>query len=161
MGTLLVPVDGSPGASIALGAATALARASGAQIELLEVVVPVPAPSYAALPGMTLGGFIDPAWEAETLHSARAYVQHMARRLRDAGNQAEGHVALGDVSSQIALCADAVRADMIIMSTHAIRWPGDATLSSVADAVLRSGHRPVLLVRREPPAGDGAGEPAY
>jgi nucleotide-binding universal stress UspA family protein len=106
---------------------------------------------------MTLGGFIDPAWEAEALHSAREYVGNMAQHLRDAGLQAEGHVALGEIASQIALCADAVRADMIVMSTHAVRWPGDATLSSVADAVLRGSNRAVLLVRREPPAGDGDG----
>ena len=151
--TLLVPIDGSPGASLALAAASALARASGARIELLQVVLPVPAAAYAALPGMTLGGTIDPAWETEALASAQSYVEHMARRLRDTGHTADGHVAVGDVANQITLRADAADADMIVMSTHAIRWPADATTRSVAEAVLRTGNRPLLLLRREPLAG--------
>ena len=151
--TLLVPIDGSPGASLALAAASALARVSGAHIELLQVVVPVPAPAYAALPGMTLGGTIDPAWETEALASARSYVEHMARRLSETGHTAGGHVAVGEVANQIALSADAADADMIVMSTHAIRWPVDATTRSVAEAVLRTANRPLLLLRREPLAG--------
>jgi nucleotide-binding universal stress UspA family protein len=152
--SLLVPVDGSPGGSIALGAAAALARASGAKIVLLDVVVPVPASVYAALPGMTLGGLIDPAWEQEALDSARGYVGSLARHLREQGLSAETHVALGDVSTEIIQCSDAVDADLVVMSTHALRWPGDANVASVADSVLRGGGRPVLLVRREPPAGE-------
>ncbi len=158
LGSLLVPVDGSPGGSIALAAATALARATAARIALIEVVVPAPASAYATLSGMTLGGFIDPAWEAEAHRSAGAYVANMADHLRNAGIAADGHVAIGEIPDQVCLCASAVGADMIVMSTHAVRWPGDALVSSVADAVLRMGNRPVLLLRREHPAGDTEGD---
>jgi hypothetical protein len=51
-------------------------------------------------------------------------------------------------------CAEAVDADVVLMSTHALRWPGQANVGCVADGVLRCGRRPVLMVRREPPAGD-------
>jgi nucleotide-binding universal stress UspA family protein len=152
--TLLVPVDGSPGGSIALGVATALAGPTGAKIVLLNVVVPVPAAAYAALPGMTLGGFIDPAWEQEALVSVRSYIDKIARHLRDAGLTAETHVAVGQVQTEIVRCADTVDADVVLMGTHALRWPGQANVGSVADGVLRCGRRPVLMVRREPPAGD-------
>jgi nucleotide-binding universal stress UspA family protein len=154
--TLLVPVDGSPGGSIALGAAVPLARASGARIVLLEVVVPVPASAYAALPGMTLGGSIDPTWEQAALASARVYVDQLAQRLGERGQQTESRVALGDVGAQIIQCAEAVDADLVVMGTHALRWPSQANVGSVANGVLRGGSRPVLLVRREPPAGETA-----
>jgi nucleotide-binding universal stress UspA family protein len=76
--TLLVPVDGSPGASLALGVALAMTRASAARIVLLDVVVPLAAPAFGDLPGMTLGGFIDPAWEQLAQTSAHAYVEALA-----------------------------------------------------------------------------------
>ena len=44
---------------------------------------------------------------------------------------------------------------MPIMSTHAVVWPLQAYLGSVADTVLHDG-RPVLLIRREAPVGDTA-----
>src|SRR5207237_388580 len=154
--TLLVPVDGSPGGSIALGVATALAGANGARIVLVDVVVPVPVAAYAALPGMTLGGFVDPAWEQEALDSARHYVDNIAHHLHDGGLTAEGHVAVGEVQAAIVRCAEAVDADLVLMGTHALRWPGQANVGSVADGVLRYGGRPVLMIHREPPAGDMA-----
>ena len=40
--SLLVPVDGSPGAALALGAAIGLAQATGASLRLVQVVVPIP-----------------------------------------------------------------------------------------------------------------------
>jgi hypothetical protein len=40
------------------------------------------------------------------------------------------------------------------LTVHDILWPADANVSSIANSVLRSGGRPVLLVRREPRAGE-------
>jgi nucleotide-binding universal stress UspA family protein len=152
--TLLVPVDGSPGGSLALAAATALARMTGARIVLLDVVVPIEAQELAALPGMTLGGFIDPAWEELAHTSARTYVEGLARRLRDARFTVEAHVTTGQVGNEIIRYANDFNADLIVMSTHATASPGQAYLSSVAGGVVRAGHRPVLLVRREVPAAE-------
>jgi nucleotide-binding universal stress UspA family protein len=152
--TVLVPVDGSPGGSIALGMAVALARSTGANIALLDVVVPVPASVYAALPSMTLGGFIDPAWEQAALTCAQTYLATIARHLRESGLTVDPHLAVGEVPTEIVQCAEAVQADLVVMSTHALRWPTQANVASVADDVLRCGHRPVLMVRREPAAGE-------
>src|SRR5262249_15567482 len=100
LGSLLVPVDCPPGGTIARGAATALGRATGAKIVLVEVVVPVPGSAYGVLPGMTLGGFIDPAWDQEALKSARSYVDNLARHVRETGLTVECRVALGDVATE-------------------------------------------------------------
>lgn len=156
--TLLVPVDGSPGGSLALAAARALCHARGSCIILLNVVVPVPSEAFAALPGMTVGGYIDPEWEDVARTTARLYVESLARRLHDVGVDSEGRVATGDVAAEILRCADEVEADMIVMSTHSVAWPARAYVSSVADRVLREGSRPVLLVRREAPVGEPASQ---
>jgi nucleotide-binding universal stress UspA family protein len=152
--TLVVPVDGSPGDSVALGVATALASATHAKIVLVDVVVPVPAAVYAALPTITLGGFIDPAWEQAALDAARSYVDNIADHLHERSITVEALVAVGEVQAEIVKSAEAVEADMVLMGTHTLRWPGQANVGSVADGVLRRGRRPVLMVRREPPPGD-------
>jgi nucleotide-binding universal stress UspA family protein len=96
---VLVPVDGSPGAALALAAARALTRPGEARITLMDVVVPVPAAAYAGLAGMTVGGYID--------------------------------------------------ADVIVMSTHSVKWPARLFVGSVAEHIIRESARPVLLVTRE------------
>lgn len=147
--TLLVPIDGSPGGSLALAAACALARAAHSRIVLVDVVVPVPAEAVTALPGMTVGGFVDPVWEDLARTSAHEYVEGIARRLQASGIETEARVATGDIAEEIMLVATEVNADAIVMSTHTVSWPARAYAASVADHVIRQGVRPVLLVRRE------------
>jgi nucleotide-binding universal stress UspA family protein len=158
MRTLLVPIDGSPGGSLALAAARALAHAAASRIVLVQVVVPVPAQAFAALPGMTVGGYIDPEWEDLARTCAHMHVQGVASRLKQVGLECETRVATGDVGAEILRCAEEVDADIVVMSTHSAAWPARAYLSSVADRVLREGNRPVLLVRREPPAGEAGSD---
>ncbi len=160
MRTLLVPIDGSPGGSLALAAARALAQPAESRIVLLEVVVPVPTEAFAALPALTLGGYIDPEWEEIARSAAQSYVESLARRLAKTGVPCETRVTTGDVASEIIRCANELSADAVVMSSHAIAWPGQAYLGSVADQVVRNGNRPVLAVRREPPAGEPPVEPA-
>jgi nucleotide-binding universal stress UspA family protein len=147
--TLLVPVDGSPGGSLALAATLALARSADSRIVVLNVVVPVPSEAVAALPGMTVGGFVDPAWEDLAHTSADAYVAGLAGRLQASGIETEARVATGEIPDEIVRCAVEVDADIIVMSTHVVGWPARAYVASVANQVIRMGQRPVLLVRRE------------
>jgi nucleotide-binding universal stress UspA family protein len=118
---------------------------------LLDVVVPIPSEAFAALPGMTVGGYIDPTWEDLARSSACSYVEGIARRFRTLGFETEARVATGDVPNEILRCASQIDADAIVMSTHKLAWPARAYLPSVADHVIRQGVRPVLLVKREPP----------
>jgi nucleotide-binding universal stress UspA family protein len=148
--TLLVPVDGSPGGALALGAALALARATGAAAHLLEVVVPVPL--YAGYPAdVAMPLYVDPSWDEEALASARGYVESLAAKLRHHGVEADGRAVLGQVTPTILTTAEEVDADLIVMSTHALTGPARAILGSVADAVVRAARRPVFLLRRDAP----------
>jgi nucleotide-binding universal stress UspA family protein len=103
--TLLVPLDGTPGGALALAAAQAVASATQGRVVLLRVVVPVPAEAFAALPGMSVGGYIDPEWEDLARASARAYVEGVASRLRECGVAAQPRVATGNIGSEILRCA--------------------------------------------------------
>jgi nucleotide-binding universal stress UspA family protein len=121
----------------------------GATMKLLQVAVPISTNVYAGDPygGM---GYIDPAWDEETLASARSYVESMVKRLSDNGVIVDGEARQApDVANTIVAMADEVEADLIVMSTHALTGPARALLGSVADAVVRSAHCPVLLVHRE------------
>ena len=145
---LLVPMDGSPGGAVALGTAVGLAQATGAALKLVDVAVPISLGVYAAY---EYGGisYIDPAWDQGTLASARTYVDGIVTRLRGAGMLVDGEARLEpDVADTIVTVAEAAGADLIVMSTQALTGPARALLGSVADAVVRSSHCPVLLLHR-------------
>ena len=64
------------------------------------------------------------------------------------GNFVERLVVEGAVAPSIHAVAEETDADMVVMSTHALTGLARAVLGSVADAVVRTSQRPVLLVRR-------------
>jgi nucleotide-binding universal stress UspA family protein len=121
--TLLVPVDGTPGGTLALAMAVPIARACNARIVLLQACVSDPM-------------------------SAETYADRIAARLRRVGLPADGRAALGVPGTAIVASAAEVDADLIVMSTHGRRGPLRSVLGSVADEVVRKCQRPVLLVPR-------------
>jgi nucleotide-binding universal stress UspA family protein len=157
---ILVPVDGSAGGALALAHAVPLARAAGARIVLVEVAVSLVSATVLAgamASAAAYGGqfYFDPTWDEESLERARNHVTRLADRVRQSGVETEGRAVLGTAERQSTVVADAltqtaddVSADLIAMSTHALTGPARAVLGSVADAVVRSSYRPVLLVRR-------------
>jgi nucleotide-binding universal stress UspA family protein len=151
IGTLLVPVDGSPGGALALGSAVALAHATHARVVLLQVVVPLAFVIARSGVGATMGPvYYDPAWDEELLTSAQGYVSGLAARLQRNGINAEGRVVEGqDVLMTITETTDQVDPDLIVMSTHALTGAARAVLGSVSDGVVRTTGHPVLLVRQE------------
>jgi nucleotide-binding universal stress UspA family protein len=143
LATLLVPVDESPEGQLALGAATRLAERAGARVTLVEAIPPLPA-SMASIP-------VDPGWEAAALSRAQAFLGDVTARLVGRGIATEAVVRSGEIPRTIVSVADEVAADLIVMSTRALGGPDRALLGTVADEVVRTANRPVLLVRRDPP----------
>ena len=137
---LLVPLDGTPEAAVAVLPALTLARATGASMHLIRV-------SLAALGVPPL----DEAVEAER------GLERVAAELVTHGVAVSTAVRRGDAAEQIVAEARQRDADLIVMSTHALTGPARALLGSVADAVVRTSHRPVLLVRRDAPFVSAAG----
>ena len=147
--TILVPVDGTPGGSLALGAGIQLARASGARIVLLDVAVPVPFWMFSDQFGVMASTYVDPKWDEEALDAARGYVQGLAERVSLSGVQTEARAALGDPGEIIAQVARETYADLVVMSTHALTGLARSVMGSVAGTVVRISSMPVLLVRRD------------
>jgi len=146
MQRLLVPLDGSAGAALALGAGIDLAHATGAHLTLLQVVAPIPVWTYHADVGFSFGQHIDPSWDEAALAGARRYLEDLVEELRERGVYADGRAVLGDVPRTISRVAQDISADLIVMSTRAHTGPALAVLGSVADEVVRVATPPVLLL---------------
>jgi nucleotide-binding universal stress UspA family protein len=148
MHALLVPVDGSPGGTLALGTAAALARETGASITVVQVSVPIAMQTLVAYEYSGMG-YYDPDWDAESLASAQTYVAGLVARLREDGLTARGQAfSAPNDAAGIVNAADQSAADMIVMSTRALTGPARTLLGSVANLVVRTAHCPVLLVHR-------------
>ena len=145
---LLVPVDGSPGGALALGAASALARASEADITVVQAVPPLPTWMYGAELGYASSEYLDPAWEEDSMAAAQAYVDGLAARMGKGGFNVHARALRGEVAATIDAVASELDVDLIVMSTHALTGPARALLGSVADEIVRTAQRPVLLMRR-------------
>lgn len=159
---ILVPTDGSPGGALALSAALPLARASGAELTLLEVAHPVPTGAYHVAEAGELGRDLMVGQEFEEAARQRAedYVNGMAGRLCAREFRAAGLARVGEPARVIADTAREWEADLIVMSTHALTGPARAILGSVADAVVHLADRPILLVHRREELERGQSQPA-
>lgn len=138
---ILVPLDGSALSERAIPIAAAVARRNSASIHLLQAVV---AAVYGPMPLYMRGS---PA--VDKLHATAAaenYLRHIRQQLRDCG------VKDVTISTPVADATTAIVAtahddcDLIVMSTHGRTGLSRAILGSVADAVVRGSHLPVLLV---------------
>jgi nucleotide-binding universal stress UspA family protein len=148
-----VPVDGSADSLLGVGMASNLARSAGAAIGLLRVVVPLPLWIFDPTLGLNTGPLIDPRWDEDRRENAEHYVRQLAQRLVDSGLEAGADAVLGEPAASIAEYADQEGMDLIVMSTHTRGGPARALLGSVADAVVRNAHQPVLLVNRASAVG--------
>lgn len=146
MARLLLPVDGTPGGTVALDVAVGLARATGASIVLLQVTEPIRL-SVLEMPFGSLASAMEPSWEEADRAAAQHYLDGLAARLHRVGVTAEGRSVVGSPAQTISQVARESEVDLIVMSTHALTGPVRTLVGSVADEVVRTASRPVLLVR--------------
>jgi nucleotide-binding universal stress UspA family protein len=155
LGTILVPLDGSPLAETALPKAMEVAQASGARLLLLR------AAEAHSLPGA------DPTeGQIRVVQKAGAYLAEVAKRLGQAGELApvETSVWYGAPASAIIEAAGLRNVDLIVMTTHGRSGIARLIFGSVAESVLRGTTTPILLIRPteapvETPAGAGQARP--
>jgi nucleotide-binding universal stress UspA family protein len=142
---LLVPLDGSETAEASLPAATALARAAGAEVRLVRIPT---IPGYAKILPETAGWI--PELLREQVGEAEDYLARVTAELERSGIRAAGTVELivaGDIARGILEHAAEVGADVIVMSTHGRSGLGRWVMGSVADRLLEGADRPVWIVR--------------
>jgi nucleotide-binding universal stress UspA family protein len=133
--TILLPLDGSVTAALAIPFAEGIARAAGARVVLIRSV------RQAKIGELGTDPFKEPiAAEAE------AELNVVAERLRAGGLEVEARVSDSDAGDAIVQGAAEVEADLIVMSTHGRSGLRRAMSGSVAEQVLRMTALPVLLV---------------
>ena len=141
---ILVPLDGSGLAERAIPHATALAKASGAQVTLVTVVQ-----LTLGVAGVKLEATPEYAAErrAALTDEAVIYLQKIRQDLADQGVVTRGVLLEGDVASEIITYAEENGFGLIAMATHGRSGIGRFVMGSIADKVVRSTGKPVLLIR--------------
>jgi nucleotide-binding universal stress UspA family protein len=140
---ILVPVDGSPTAQLALTKAIGLAKAFGAALTSIYVLDPYP----------FTGVGTDFAYgQAEYLSAATAEAQTTLKAVKTACDEAGVAVTTSVLESHttwrgVVEAAQANRADLIVMGSHGRSGLEKLVLGSVTQAVLAHTHLPVLVVR--------------
>ncbi|HWQ13325.1 MAG TPA: universal stress protein [Roseiflexaceae bacterium] len=124
--TMLVPLDGSGFAELALAEARLLAAATGAELVLVAVV-----------------------GEGEDATQAAAYLDEVATRLRADHLAVRTRVLAGSPAERLLEAADEEHADLIVMATHGRGGWRRLWLGSVASKVVEGATAPVLLVRAQ------------
>jgi len=144
---IFVPLDGSDLAEKVLPHAIALAKGSGAEVTLATVVE-----LSLGAAGAKLDAFPQAAAEQKMALRGEAvvYLQKVQRDLKGQGVAAEVVVLEGDVASQIITYAEQKGFDLIAMATHGRSGIDRFLMGSIAEKVVRSTLKPVLLIRAIP-----------
>lgn len=140
---LLVPLDGSELAELALSHAERWAQTCNAEIILLRVPT---LPSYTPLgPEATM---LVPTLLSEAYQEADSYLANVSRRLKAKGLVIHrAAVDPGAVAETVIDYARESAVDCIVMSTHGRSGLRRWVYGSVADRVLRGADLPILLIR--------------
>ena len=122
---IMVPLDGSELAQSALSHGLELARALDAMLLLFYVRDP----------------------RSGSLEAARRYLAFVRDQQAASGVQIEILVGEGPVAAAIIAAAEHERIELIAMATHGRSGMQRVVYGSVAEQVLRSSSKPILLVR--------------
>ncbi|MGA9033351.1 MAG: universal stress protein [Sulfuricaulis sp.] len=142
---ILVAVDGSDTSQLALQEAVNLTKESGGQLRIVHVVDEVTFDLYQEV--------VDPGEIQKAITKSGEVILSKAQiAVRAAGVKAETRLLeiekLGRrVPDMIAQEADAWPADLIVIGTHGRHGFNHLLMGSVAEGVVRSATKPVLLIR--------------
>ncbi|HSQ15840.1 MAG TPA: universal stress protein [Candidatus Binatia bacterium] len=143
---ILVPLDGSDLAELAIRHAQEIARGARSEILLLQAInFPYPVVPEAAL-------IPDAKWLAGAKKDASLYLEGIAAPLREAGMRVRTLMDERPPADAILHVAAGEGVDLIIMSTHGRGGLSRMLMGSVAESVFRATPRTVMLVKPEPPA---------
>jgi nucleotide-binding universal stress UspA family protein len=137
---IVVGTDGSPTADVAVQRAAALAKLTGARVELVSGY----RESYAmaAEAGMALGALADDARKA-----ADGCLESTAAKLRSNGLEVETHCMGGDPANAIIDVAEATNADLIVVGSKGMQGGKRFLLGNVPNKVSHHAPCSVMIVR--------------
>ena len=133
---ILVPLDGSEVAEVALPHAIHLAETFKADLILLRVAL------AHGFPGS------DPVdIQRVAVAESHAYLDQLCQRLQQQGLRVIQTVRYGNAAEEIIEHATGHDISIIVMATHGRSGVGRWLLGSTAEKVLRGTHVPILLIR--------------
>jgi nucleotide-binding universal stress UspA family protein len=141
---ILVPEDGQPEHELGLRLAAALARTTGAALDLLFVV-----PTAATLSGSEAAASqLLPGATRVMLDMAEGGARdHLRAHLAALpGVTAQAHVLRGDPAREVCAAAEKLNADLVVLTTHGKAGSAAFWSGSVAAKIIRTCTRPLLLV---------------
>ena len=140
---ILIPLDGSELAELAVDDAFGLAKLSQAEVTLLQVIYPA-----EEVIGVEAGYpiYLDQQWENQKI-LALEYLNDVRNRKAEEGLTVHLAVEMGAPAETIINYASQHPVDLIVMGTHGRSGLQRWVYGSVADKVLRHADVPVLLVR--------------
>jgi nucleotide-binding universal stress UspA family protein len=150
---ILVAIDGSETAQLALNHAVQLAKDQRARLRIAHVVEVLGLTYTASMAG---GYPFDATTVLESLReSASKLLQEAEAKARSADIEVETVLLEDDdptarVASAISKEADRWEADLIVLGTHGRRGFDRLLLGSVAETLVRTATLPLLLVRGQP-----------
>ncbi len=134
---VVVPVDFSEFSWEALRTAAQLVDSPSA-LQLIHVL-----PNLSPMEPGVIWGTVDDHGRA--VHAEQA----LRDRLPDAGLKAAAiHIRFGEPAHEIAEAAQALKADLIVISSHGRTGAAHLLIGSVAERVVRLARCPVLVLRR-------------
>ncbi len=137
---MLVPLDGSELAEVALPYAEVLSVKLGIGIELFRAVT---LPVYSE----PFGGVYNVEQELAFKSGAKEYLAKVGCRLKEKGIDVKPGVICSTAAEGIIDCASKDGVELIVLATHGhsglTRW----ALGSTADRVIRGTEKPVVLIR--------------
>jgi len=139
---ILVPLDGSDFAEMALDPALSIAHGMGAEVVLFRVAQPIPrTQALAQMPDV----YDDVV--AATMREAEDYLATLRATLPDERVSMEVRPGEAGVARQIVDYAETSGVDLIVMSSHGLTGVKRWAYGSVAEKVLHGGPCAVLVVR--------------
>lgn len=149
---ILIPLDGSTLAECVLPHVTAIARAAGAHVTLIQVL---------EFPSTRPGEAIDPLdWHLKK-REAEIYLESISARLRNVHLQTETVIKEGSPAEIIIDFANSSDVDLVAMSTHGRSGLSGWNISSVVQKITLRSYKSTLLVRAYKPTNMDLTEVRY
>ena len=145
---IIVTLDGTAQAELAIVPALEIAQGLGSKICLLRVVAPV-IPTNPAYLVSAYGSYYGSEIAQESRHRHHEpyqYLDELQLRLGEKGVDCLKMVCEGDAAKEIVAYARKLQAGMLVMATHARGKTGEVFVGSVAEQVMRHSSLPVMLI---------------
>ena len=139
---ILVPLDGSKLAKVALPYAEELTSRLKTEVILFQVVPRV----YHMYGFHAQVPYTDEEMEPIKAR-AQSYLRRVSSMLKDKGIATRSEVRVGAAADEIIKLAEENSVDMVTMSTHGRSGVSSLALGSVADKVVRGTKQPVAIIR--------------